>query len=134
MNAPTTPPFDMEKRTEQYVKLRDHINSIKEKHKAELAGPTELLDQLNNLLLAHLDQQKAENIGTKQGSVYKTAKNSASIADMTAFWTHIVTQGEWDLLDRRANVTAVKDYIEKNSAPVPGVNFTQRFVVGVRRK
>jgi len=37
------------------------------------------------------------------------------------------------LLDRKANVTAVVDFIEENNAPPPGVNLNQVYVVGVRR-
>jgi len=46
----------------------------------------------------------------------------------------VIGSEAWDLLDRKANVTAVSDFIEENNAPPPGVNFSTTYVVGVRRK
>lgn len=132
------------KRTAQYIALRDHIKKIKDRHKDELRQPTEILEQLNSVLLGHLNANGLQNAATASGTVYKSYKKSASIADMTAFWTYVVTQNEWDLIDKKANATAVEDYINKQieaakldptivPAPPPGVNWTVLEVVGVQR-
>lgn len=130
----TTANLNFDKRVAQYVKLRDHIKARKDAHKAELAPFNELLEQLNGVMLGHLQNVSADSVSTASGTVYKCEKKSASIADMSAFWTHVITSGDWDLVDRKANVTAVEAYIEKNGAPVPGVNYSSRFEAGVRRK
>jgi hypothetical protein len=127
-------PFDLNKRVGQYVKLRDFIADVKEKHKKELEPLNEMLEQLNSLMLDHLSSIGAERAGTEHGTVYRTAKKSASVADMSAFWAWVVTQNDWDLLDKKANVKAVEDFMKKNNMPVPGVNFTEKYVVGVRRR
>jgi len=134
--APTPAPaaFDLNKRVGQYVKLRDFIADVKEKHKKELEPLNEMLEQLNSLMLDHLCSIGAERVGTDSGTVYRTAKKSASVADMSAFWAWVVTQNDWDLLDKKANVKAVEDFMKKNNMPVPGVNYTEKFVVGVRRR
>lgn len=126
------PQFD--KRVEQFVKLRDKIRGIKEKQKEELTPYTDALEQLNGILLGHLITVGADNVGTANGTVYKTAKKSASIADMDAFWTYVVTQGAFDMVDKKANPTAVEEFIEANGSPPPGVNWNVVDVVGVRRK
>jgi hypothetical protein len=130
----TAPPTPLDKRVDQYIRVRDHIKARTDAHKEELKPYRELLEQLNGAMLKHLQSIGADNVGTAFGTVYKTEKKSCSIADMEAFWTHVITSGDWDLVDRKANVTAVAEHIEKNSAPVPGVNFSSRFEAGVRRK
>ena len=125
------PPID--KRADQYVKLRDLIADVREKHKKELAPYLETLAQLNAAILQHLNEIGAESVKTKSGTVHKTAKKSATIADMSAFWAYVVATGDWDLLDKKANVTAVDTFIKEKGIPVPGVNFSSHFEVGVRR-
>jgi len=118
---------------EKYVKLRDKIKEIKDRHKDELAPYNDTLDQLAGYILDFLNQSGAASMRTGSGTISRTHKDSCSIADMEAFWTFVVTQGDFDLCDRKANVTAVREYMEKNSAPVPGVNFTSMQTVSVRR-
>jgi hypothetical protein len=142
MNAPTS--INIDKRVEQYIALRDKIKSIKERHKEELSPYNETLEKLNSVLLGHLNTVGVDNAGTQHGTVYRTRKKSASIQDMTAFWSFCVTQGNFDLVDKRANVTAVEAYINEQveaakadpsivPGPPPGVNFTVLEEVGVQR-
>ena len=125
--------LDIDKRVGQFVQLRDKINEIKEKHKQELAPFNEALEKLNSLLLNHLNQIGGDSVKTAQGTVYKTVKKSASIADKTAFWAYVVANADWDLIDYKANVSAVAEHAEDKGTLPPGVNLTQNSLVGVRR-
>lgn len=127
-------PVDINHRIGQFVQLRDKIKKLDEEHKAKMAPFREALDTLGGILLDHLKNQNADSVATPSGTVYRTVKNTASIADGEKFWDHVVANEDWDLLDKRANVTAVLDYIEQHQAPPPGVNFTSTMTVGVRRK
>lgn len=134
MNDKTLPP-DIAKRVAQYVKMRDHIKSLDDAHKEQMKPFRETLERLSGALLGHLNEVGADSVATPAGTVYRTTKNAASIADMSAFWTYCVTQGcIEDMVDRKANVTAVAEYVEATGNPPPGVNFTSMNVVGVRRK
>ena len=125
---------DAAKRIAQFVRMRDHIKQIEEKHKEELKPFKETLEKLSSALMDHLNTIGADSIATPFGTAHKTTKNSASIADMDAFWTWVITQGSFDMVDRKANVTAVGEFIKENGAPPPGVNWSSHQVVGVRRK
>jgi hypothetical protein len=126
-------PIDINKRVEQYVKLRDEIKRLDDAHKNATALHRETLEQLNSALLAHLNLIGGDSVRTESGTVYKTEKKSATLADRSAFWAHVVTSGEWDLLDWKAKATTVAEYIEKHNTLPPGVNFNVTHVVGVRR-
>jgi hypothetical protein len=128
-----TGPINIDKRVEQFVALRDKIKEIKERQKKELEPYVDTLEKLNGVLLGHLNTIRSNSVGTDHGTVYKTVKKSASISDMTAFWTYVVSQGDFDMVDKKANPTAVEAYIAEHNAPPPGVNFNTLEVVGVRR-
>ena len=131
MNAQTKVGIDV--RVEQYLKLRDKIKEMEARHKEELKPFKETLEKLNSVILAHLTQVGGESIRTAAGTAYVTEKKSATLADPQAFMDYVVSNEAWDLLDRKANVTAVADYISEHSAPPPGVNFSTTNLVGVRR-
>jgi hypothetical protein len=131
MNAPVT--LDISKRVDQYVRLRDLIKSQDDEHKEKMKPYREALEKLNGLLLAHLNQIGGDSVKSDAGTVYRTEKKSASIADGDAFMRYVIDNEAFDLMDRKANVTAVVDYIQENNAPPPGVNFSSTYVVGVRR-
>lgn len=135
VNAPTTvAQVDMNKRVAQFIKLRDKIKEIEDRHAEELAPYREAMEQLEGLFLEHLNNTGSDKVGTEAGTVYRTEKKSASLADRTAFWAYVVSQADWDLLDYKANPTQVAAFIEKHGSPPPGVNFQVRHTVGVRRK
>lgn len=130
MNAPT---INFEQRVEQYVRLRDKIKELDDTHKEKMAPFRETLEQLNGVLLSHLQATNQESARTAAGTVYKSMRKSATIADADAFMAHVKATGNFDMLDKRANSTAVEDYINQHNTPPPGVNYNTQYVVGVRR-
>lgn len=130
MNAP---PVDINMRVEQYVALRDEIKRLNDEHKKKMEPYNELLARFNGELLQHLQTINSESVRTKSGTVYRTDKKSASLVDAEAFMKFVIANNEFDLLDRKANSTAVEEFIKATGAPPPGANFTITHVVGVRR-
>jgi hypothetical protein len=126
---------DIAGRVAQYIALRDKINAIKDEHKKILEPYNDALDKLNEVLLSHLNEIKSDSASVNGiGTVYRTAKASASLADAQAFMDFVIENQTWDLLDRKANVTAVQDYMQEHAGELPpGVNFSRRFIAGVRR-
>lgn len=131
MNAPVR--LDISKRVEQYVLLRDKIKKLDDEHKERMKPYRDALEKLNGVLLNHLNDINGDSVRTDTGTVYRTERKSASLADADAFMRFVIGNEAWDLMDRKANVTAVADFIEENNAPPPGVNFSTTYVVGVRR-
>lgn len=128
------PEFDLEKRIDQYVRLRDKIKEIKDRHKAELKPFNEGLDMLGAMLLDHLNRTKQDSANARSaGTAYRTKRQSATIADADAFRRHVIGTESWDLLDWKANATAVATFLEENKTLPPGVNYSVRDEIGVRR-
>lgn len=131
---PTAPVVDVEKRVGQYVKLRDLKAELKEKHEQEMKPITETMIMIEDELKGALNAVNATNMKTDMGTVSLTTKASASAADINAFWTWVITQGAFDMLDKKPNVTAITEYVKQNGVAPPGVNYSTYQGIGVRRK
>src|SRR5258708_7169793 len=103
MNAPVTA-VDIGTRVAQFVKLRDKIKKLEDDHEEKMKPFKDALETLSGIMLDFLNQSNQEKAGTEAGTVYKSIKKTASIADKQAFWNYVVTQGDWDMLDYKANV------------------------------
>jgi hypothetical protein len=115
------------------VKLRDLIKVKEKEFKDKITPYKKALDDLNSVLLNHLNKVGANSVNTDEGTVYRTEKKSASLTDPAAFMEYVITNKAWDLLDRKANVTAVSAFVTEHEDLPPGVNFSSAFIVGVRR-
>ena len=135
--APTLPPVTGENvamYVEKFIKLRDKVKEIEEGHKKQLEPYKTMLVTMNNMLLGHLNDTGADNISLKGvGTFYKSVKTTASLADADAFRRHVIGSEAWDLIDWRANSTAVKQFIDDHGQPPPGVNTSSVVTAGVRR-
>lgn len=127
--------MDIGELIENYIRVRDKKKELDEEHKKRMEPYTELLEQMNGALLAALDAAGTDSISkTGVGTAYRTTKRSASLENPDEFQRHVIGAQDWDLLDWKANITAVMDFAEKNNALPPGVRVSQRVEVGVRRK
>lgn len=126
--------FDAEKRVAQYVQLRDELKRMDEEHSERKRPLNELKEKLEAQMLEHIQSTNSKSVSTMAGTMYITPRKSASLADAAAFMDYVISNNAWDLLDRKANVSAVEDYVNEHDAPPPGCNFTTRLTIGVQRK
>lgn len=133
--TPVLPPApeNIDELVEQMVKVRDKLKEADDAHKKKTEAARKYKEQLENKLLEKLNQVGGEAVKTAHGTVYRTTRRSATIADGDTFRDFVINQAAFDLVDWKANALAVDDFIKSNSAPPPGVNFTTVFTVGVRR-
>jgi hypothetical protein len=127
------PPQNIEELVEQFVKLRDRLKEADDEHKKKTKDAREYLDKLNGKLLERLNEIGGESVKTAAGTVYRTTRRSATIADGDTFRQFVISTEGFDLVDWKANANAVDDFIKSEGTPPPGVNFTTAFTVGVRR-
>ena len=127
-----TATFDAELRVSQLLQLRDKIDAVKKRHKAELKPFNEAKEQLEAMMLEYLSSQNAKSMRTGTGTFFEINTRSATVKDTGAF-RDFVTSGNWDLADLRANAPNVADYITEHDGEIPpGVNFSIRRTLGCR--
>ena len=124
---------EVELRVKQFVAIRDKIKEIEDRHATELEEPKAIKDLLQGLLMKLLEAVGADSIKTSEGTCFNSTRYTASLADPKAFMDFVIQQSNWDLLDRKANATAVRDYVAENSVLPPGVNLSAIRTVNVRR-
>lgn len=118
---------------EQMVKTRDKLKEADDAHKERTKVAREYKERLENALLAKLNEVGGESVKTAHGTVYRTTRRSATIADGDVFRQFVIGNEAFDLVDWKANANACDDFIKNEGTPPPGVNFTTAFTVGVRR-
>lgn len=124
---------DMEKRTRQFIEVRDTIKRMNDEHAEKLKPLKEIQDILAGRIQAFMTANNLENLKTAAGTCYTSTKSTTSLADPEAFMKYVIDNQQFDLLDRRANTTAVKAFVKKQKALPPGCNLNTIETLGVRR-
>lgn len=136
MNAQARPaeftPADL---IEEFLRLRDGKKLAEEKMKEWMhANYSARMDQIEAILMDCLNNLNADSLKTEVGTAFKRVETSVTVASPADFQRHVIGTEEWELIDFRANKTAVKSYVEEHGGELPpGVNMTQTTVISVRR-
>lgn len=117
----------------RYVATRDEIKELKARHSAEVKPLQERLDKLGGMLDNYFQQTGVKNIGTESGTAYHYVRPSASLADPKIFMDYVTETKSFELLDKRANVTACMAFTKQHGGLPPGVNLSLNRKIGVRR-
>lgn len=116
-----------------YVRLRDQKAELKAQQAEALKPYDEALAKLEAEALQILSDTGVESMKTSAGTVYKSVATSATVQDKSAFMDYIREHLAFDLLDVRANKTAVQDFVTENQDTPPGVVIRREMKVGFRR-
>lgn len=84
--------------------------------------------------MTFLEKTGSESVRTAHGTCYASTRHTASVSDADAFMKYVLDHQAFELLDRRANSTAVKDFVKANNSLPPGVNLNAMRTIGVRKK
>lgn len=120
----------LEQAIDTYVKIRDAKDKAKKAFTLETERMTSALVKLDGIILNKLEG--AESIKTKFGTAYTKARTSCSVKDRDAFYEFAIQTDNLGAIDMKANAKAVRELMEEGTV-VPGVNYSETLVVGVRR-
>lgn len=116
-----------------FVQARDALAKRKSEYEESIKPILEIKSKLEGRMLAFLEESGQTSAKTQYGTCFTSTKDSASLGDPEAFMAYVMKNGAFELLDRRANATAVRDFVEEQGTLPPGVNFTSRISLSVRR-
>lgn len=131
--------MNIDQLTGKYIELRDRRTALKKEYDAADDKLKVLMTAIEDRLRADLDALGATSAKTAHGTVYKTYKEFASVADFDAMINYIKENEAWDMFERRVSKTAVRNYMEQDkdgnyiNPPPPGVNFVRQETVQIRR-
>jgi hypothetical protein len=130
-SEPTIDPAEMvrvDKYIDYYKSLLKKIDEIEE-FKKQFDDEKQHVKQL---ILAFLDQHGMTGVKTRSGSVYVLTRPNASLNDPDAFMDYVKRHSAFDLMDRRANSTACREFADEHGKLPPGVSLNVVRTVGVR--
>lgn len=125
----------LNKRVAQFIAIRSRRRDLKTEYAKKDVPLAEAQNLLSGAIMEHLKATGAAkpSIKTDAGTCFISEKATASLADADAFMRFVKEHQAFDLLDRKANVTAVKDYIKEHEGMAPpGVNYSVFQTVNVR--
>jgi hypothetical protein len=125
--------MDFDKLIEGYVAARDKKAALKAEYEKKVEGLDQWMDKAERTILEHLNELKLESFKAASGTAYKQKQTSATVADWDATFGFIQKNSAWHMLEHRVNKTAVQEYITANKDLPPGINWTERTVVNVRK-
>lgn len=123
----------LDKWVQQFLWARGAKKALEDAHEEKMKELNSIMEQLKGRLQSFLDTHGLDNAKTKFGTVHNTTRWTASLADPKAFMDFVINTGKFELLDRKANAAAVKDYVGETSQLPPGCNLTSLKSVGVRK-
>lgn len=116
----------------QYVQLRDYKAAAKKEFDKGMARVNEAMEKLEGEFLKELIESEQESARTSAGTIYRLSRANCSVKDRDEFYQWAQSTGNVDVMDIKANKTAVRKLLEKGVV-VPGVNFSEIIQVGIRR-
>jgi hypothetical protein len=116
-----------------YLETRDAKEALEKMHKQHLRRYTSVMAKIEGKLMTHLNEHNVQSLASKDAIAYLSTKRAASIRDATAFQNYVIENRAWDMLDWKANVTAVGDFITENEHAPPGVVLNSVVVLRIAR-
>jgi hypothetical protein len=117
-----------------YLETRDAKAVLERKQKEHTKQYSDVLHMIEGKLMAHLQEHGVQSLSSDLGTAYLSHKRSAPIHDAIAFKQYVIDNQAWDMLDWKANITAVGDYLTENEELPPGVSLKSNVTLGVMRK
>lgn len=120
------------KRVEQYRQISAIIEAIEARHTDELKPLKEAKSLLSGVIMGFLEQTGQTSAKTPVGTATIAVRWTASLADPDAFMKYVLEHGAFDLLERRASSSAVKEFVKGHEGNLPpGTNLTAHKTLSV---
>ncbi len=119
-------------KVEQYIKLRDHKAKAKKAFDTSMKRINDAIEKLDGEILGGLQATGGNSLKTENGTAYINTQATATVKDRAAFEQWAGASGNTAAMDIRANKKIIRELLDEGHT-VPGVKFTERVTIGVRR-
>ncbi len=124
--------MNTQERINNYIRLREHKKKADAEYKQSMERVNTAMVKLEGELMKDINASGGDSLSGPAGTVYTTTKSTASIKDRDAFLRFVFQSKNLEVLDVRANKAIVRA-LGKQGTVVPGVNYTEVKVIGVRK-
>jgi hypothetical protein len=118
----------------QYIKLREAIYDLEEKHEAAVKVLKNEQDKISDQLVSVCNTLNADSIRTPAGTISRTVSTRYWVSDWENMYNFIREHDAVHLLERRVHSTHMKQFLEENPDLLPiGLQVDSRYTVRVRK-
>ena len=117
----------------KYIELRDKKAQMKKACDDKVAKIDAVLSKLEAGLLKFFEESGQESAKTQYGTAYTQLRESVTVASRDDYFDFVREEDRWDMLESRANKTAVLQYKEEHGELPPGLNYRAERIVNIRR-
>jgi hypothetical protein len=117
----------------KYVELRDRKAAIEQETKDRLFPINEAMGKLEAYILQIATATGVDSFKTPHGTAYLSRIDTARVSDWEAVLAYITEEQRWDMLTQGVNKSVVREILDSVGHVPPGVDFSQRINVNVRR-
>lgn len=90
-------------------------------------------DKVDTEFLRRFNAEGVTSVKTPYGTPYIITRTAASVADKDAFMSWMRENDTFDFMNISANKTMVAEYVAKNEALPPGINWTAIREIGLKK-
>lgn len=127
--------LDVEECVRTHLMIREARERVKDRFEKRDKELRNHQGTIEGALGAFIQRTNTQGLNTKYGTVFTAHQSTARIADKDAFLSYLKTEDAWHLATIGANKATVSQHLETNEGNLPpGVDYTTRIVVQIRRK
>jgi hypothetical protein len=116
-----------------YVAARDAKEDADRRHTESMKPLVEVMGQVEQLMLAKLNELGVKSLRTDHGTIIKSVKTSVTVGSWDDTFGFIQKNELWHFLNHAVSKTAVEGYMDEHGEPPPGVNVSRIATVQFRR-
>ena len=126
--------IDLNKMVSAYLKLRDAIDEMEERHKDELTALQDQFEVVGNELLKQCNEQNIDAIRTPVGTISRRISTRYWTSDWDSMYRFIKEHDAPFLLEQRIHVSNMREFLENNPDAFPvGLQAERKYTVQVRK-
>lgn len=117
-----------------FIKIRDARASLKKDYETKDKELVEAQDKIKIALLDYCKEHDVESVRTEEGTFFRTVRNRYWTNDWEEMHKFILEHAAPDLLEKRLNQTAMREYLEEHPEDYPrGLNVDAVYSITVRK-
>ena len=126
--------FNLEQTVKVYLNIRNAIEEMEERHKAELKELKDQFELVGNYLLEFCNSQNLDSVKTPAGTISRRVNSRYWTSDWDSMYRVIAEHNAPYLLEQRIHQGNMKQFIEEHpEAFPPGLNSDSKYTVQVRK-
>lgn len=126
--------FNLEEATKVYLKIRDAIDDLKERHETEMKALKDQFQIVSDSILEFCNSQNLDTVKTTAGTVSRRVTSRYWTSDWDSLYRIIKEYDAPYLLHQRIHDSHMRQFIEENPEAVPpGLNSNSSYTVQIRK-